>query len=458
MEILDVAKLFRAHNRTRLERLIELAPPQHQVFLQLLPLIFQSNDASLPCYVEGAPFGIVDYQPTETLLGLAKKHYAGLAYSKHAFREYPIQGLYLINDSGSIFYPEQPRFDLWLIYDSHNSDGQTQLLKSKLQAVIKHAKSIGIRLNARILNNAAVNEHKIDSDALDRFYSCGLVLAGCVPLWWLISPSDEQNYANHATTLLNSTPKELSLLDFGPLSHRSATKLVETAIQSSQNAMEKGLPEFLDLYFYQYVMAHFDDNIWLSSRYKQAVYAQETNTFLCDPLLLKFDVVSERLDATHQHQLRQSLYLNCKERLSLTVNNPRYVWRRENMSDFVNEWQWQKEDLVPLDQRHEATIRNRLTEFNLTKSTLDSFNAELAAFAQAQASDTRKLIVQLDKQFHDIFDSPPGVIPALPDAFVAENSEDTLYVEFDDGEALWFISESQRSFVKRRILHPLIST
>lgn len=449
MELLEVAKFFEAHNRSRTERLLELAPAEHQSFLQLLPLIFHSNDAALPSYIEGAPHGIVNYSPSDQLLATAKKFHPTLSYTKKSYRQYPIQGVYLINELGSLKYPHEPRFDLWLVYSSDITDEQTSALKAKLQSVVKVAKSIGIRLNARLLNDTAVKEHKITADDLDRLYLSGLILGGCLPAWWFISPEQDQDYTHHTQQLLANPPKEFSLLDFGPLTKRNPAAVVDTAIKASLSAMQVGLPSFVELLYQQTLIAKFTDDNWLSPRYKQAIYSHESNTFLCEPLLIKFDLLSEKLAPSLLPYLRQSLYLQCGERLSVNVNMPRFPWRRESILDLVNEWQWEREQLVELDQRKQSPIRQRLAEFGLSKTLLKALNDTIFNFARSSVPDAAKKVLALKKAYQGLFEQSPDVIPRMPDAFIPESSEETIYIEYDNAGQRWQLSEMDRDKLKK---------
>jgi adenylate cyclase class 1 len=59
---------FQSINRTRIERLRELAPKSQQVFFDLLALLFHINAESLPAYISSdTPAGFVDFQPNDNL-------------------------------------------------------------------------------------------------------------------------------------------------------------------------------------------------------------------------------------------------------------------------------------------------------------------------------------------------------------------------------------------------------
>jgi adenylate cyclase class 1 len=449
MESEQILKYFKAHNRSRIERLVGLAPNTKKSFFQLLPLIFQSNSAELPCFVENAPFGIVDYQPSSSLLANTKKQTPKFSYTPHPLPFYPIQGIYLINDAGSLNFPEKPNYDLWIVYSSAIDSEQTELLKQKLQAVLSWAKSLGIHLKARLLNDTAVAEHKIEDDDLDRFYSSGMIMAGSLPLWWLVAPEKMSDYAQAATLITQDASIKDSLLDFGPLKQRSAETLVSSAALACKNAMTHGLPDFVELLYQLSLINQFSNNLWLSDSYKNKVYNQENNTFLCDPAIIKFQLVTSSTTADIQQYLRQSIYIQSQERLSINVRNPEQPWRRESITDLVNSWHWQPKDLKRLDHRNQARIRTRLEEFHLTEKYTGQFLVKLKDFTKQYANMSAKQVVAVDKQYKDIFDCAPDVIPCLPHSLVPDESEDHLALELDTNDDHWTLNEVEKAAVPK---------
>ena len=79
-------KNFNSLNRTRLERLRELAPNQHEFVFDLLPLLFHINSKLLPGYIsDDTPFGIVDYRPEQHTLDQAQKYRKGFIINTFGF-------------------------------------------------------------------------------------------------------------------------------------------------------------------------------------------------------------------------------------------------------------------------------------------------------------------------------------------------------------------------------------
>ncbi len=459
MELEQLSKLVTAHNRSRIERLRALAPVLQQPFFDLLALIFHSNDKVLPAHVENAPVGIKGYQPTEQLLANTKKYFVGFSHSHQAFINYPIEGIYLLNDTGALDYPKEACFDLWLVYQSSNTDEQTGLLKQKLQDVMVWAKTLGIKLNARLLNNSAILERTITSDELDRLYSSGIVLAGATPLWYYLNPEQETNYDEAVKTVTAALPKEVITLDFGPLTERDPTSLVAQAVEANLAAMHENLPRYLELLFQQVLLDQFPNNAWLADEYKKLLFANQTNSFYYDPNVLKLNLVSQHLPYELQLSAQRSLYLMSKERLSMSVSFPEHPWRRENLHELISSWQWHHTQIVNIDKRASASMRERLEEFDSTKKLTHEFNKAIGLFIQQYAPDAANKRVTLQKTFEDVFDTAPGIIPTLPDSLIPETAESQLFLHYNSINQKWLIDDTDTSQAKPEESHkPLYSS
>ena len=142
MDESPVLTLFQTHNRTRIERFIEIAPSKKQVFFQLLPLLLHTNDPAMPGFIVNAPQGIADYQPSSRALSVAKVFQRSFTYKQHSYLDFPLQGLYLINDYGSIYYPADPEFDLLVVHSSKVPEQQIELLEQKLKSIVEWAKRL----------------------------------------------------------------------------------------------------------------------------------------------------------------------------------------------------------------------------------------------------------------------------------------------------------------------------
>ncbi len=457
MDVSQVQKLFQTHNRSRIERLIELAPNKKQAFFQLLPLLFHTNEPEMPGFTLGAPQGLVEYQPTKRTLDAAKTLQRSFNFKQHAFLEYPLQGLYLINDYGSVYYPENPEYDLLLIHAANLSEDEIKHLNDKLDRIVKWALTFDIRLNTQLVNRAMTLTQPLDSHYLDRLYCNGLIFGGCAPLWWFIHlGADEPENYQAAIQKLNSEHNfSIATIDFGPLGKRSAKALFQQGYQESINAMNKGLPGFLGLLYERIVIEHFDDAPWLASAYKHAVYQNQKDTFFCDPNILKTYYLSNKLPTSILGLVRCSLYLLCEEKLSFDIKNAPYPWRRASLKAFPKLWDWSDYNIKAIDHRYEARFRERLKEFKQTRLLTEKLNNLLATFSQQHKLQTNTQQQELNSLHRELFASSPAMIEILPNKLLPEEGEEFLFLERDSTESKWYLFE--QSNTPDRSIDPLYS-
>lgn len=244
MDRVQAHRFFQAHNLERIHRLLQLAPPRHSLILELLPFLFHINAKVLPGYVsDDTPAGLIDYRPDKSTLDRAQQLEKSFRYRRRALRRYPLRGLYLINPHGQLFYPDKPQFDLWLLYSKLLNEQQRQQLRQKVEAVCDWARASGLHLQPRLLAESDLQRGVLSAWERDQFYTCGLVLAGSQPYWWLTSPEEDQHYTESVTALqsqrmLNPT----SLADFGAVTafaaddlfHHTATALTDSLLHGNR--------------------------------------------------------------------------------------------------------------------------------------------------------------------------------------------------------------------------------
>jgi len=451
MDLSQVQTLFQTHNRSRIERLIELAPNKKNLFFQLLPLLFHTNEPDMPGYITGAPQGIVEYQPNKQALDAAKIQQRSFNYKQQAFLTYPLQGLYLINDYGCLYYPNKPEYDLLLVHDANLADSEIQLLNDKLDLIVEWAQTFDITLKALLVNKATTLTKPLDSPYLDRLYCNGLILAGSVPLWWFIKLGEDSPENYHTATQKINTDHTfpVAVIDFGPLKNRSAQALYDQAYHHNINAMNNGLPAFLGLLYKRIVIENFESAPWLASAYKHAVYQKQKEAFFCDPNVLKTYYLSNKLPDSLIGLVRRSLYLLCEEKLSFDVKNPPHPWRRQSLLDFPKSWNWSDYNIKAIDHRYEARFRERLREYKQTNLLTSKLNSLLADFAKQHKLNTTAQQQQLTALHHELFSSSPAIIEVLPKKLLPEEGEEFLFLEREKVGDKWFLFEQDNTAARK---------
>jgi adenylate cyclase, class 1 len=438
---LEALTAFQRLNRTRIERLSTLLPQKAHFFLDLLPLLFQTNDPMLPGFISQAtPAGIVAYQPNNAVLDSAKTINHAFNYKRHSLPHYPLRGLYLINDNGLLNYHADVKFDLWLVYADPITLEQLELLQQKITAICDWAYSfLQIKLNSRLLNEQDLNIQIATSD-LDRFYANGLVLAGQTPSWWAVPPASQ-------TALTSANQNDA--LDFGSLisKENNTQSLLNQSLEIINNAMDSNLEFCLSLIFRKIQLKQYPDFLWLSDLLKQAVYAGITDPMLLDNNQLKLNYITTFCsDAETVFIAQQSFYIQCRERLSKTVNLALYPWRRTFIEAYYQSWNWPPNTIQILDKRDASRYRQSLTEYQNVR--LQITNAMQSAFLYAQQ---HKINIEVTKQklikkFKILFESELDIIDALPSSFKPKSAEQQLYLARTSLGDSWQINDLPATF------------
>lgn len=354
-------RLFQAHNRVQLNRLTALAPHPQPLFFQLLPLILHGNFKLLPGFVsEDCPAGIIDYQPETASLRAASSVDRNFQFRRKALRRYALRGVYLLSNFNGLSYPQPPHFSLWLIHHAHLPAGAIKALAAKLQAITDWAAQLGIQLNSLLISEADVRLHPDIQQDLADFYSHGLVVAGSLPLWWLIASDEHDHYNNVADRLLAQHQlSHSSLLDFGKVAPAGAQRLLDNLLQCWQAAFLGDSRQDLPLLFAEQQFLQPIDLSLLLKRQLEAGTADSSQLGLGN---LQLTALQAKLDTDQLQRARQSLYLQSQERLANKVLHPAHPWRRQFISTAVADWHWPAMQLRSLDQPLTLGLRELLKQ------------------------------------------------------------------------------------------------
>jgi len=435
---------FQSINRSRIERLRELAPKSQQAFFDLLALLFHINSEDLPVYIsDDTPAGIVDYQPSKAALDAAQSITPQFNFKRRPLRRYPLLGAYLINDNGSIHYQENAEYELWLV---HIDDAKkAELLQEKLTAIELWAKSLGITLYTRLLSEQSLTEEALSADDLNRFYLNGLVLAGSIPLWWMISPEQEaSDYYQAAQTLTQQRVLgHASVVDFGPPAEANAQTLCNQAATLLLNAIDKGLEPVVTLLYSQLQLNSYPKISWLCHPLKEALYQGENDLLALDPHVLKLQAIMNNSSLNTDQKLlaQQSVYVLFNERLSQHVSHAQDPIRRRFIKHFSSTWKWPQHLTQVLDQRSKANYRQCLTEFQQVMELHNQIKQDLDKFAKKHAIDKggdAQLIEKKQALFKDI---APDIIPYLPVSLLPSEVKEHVYFHRFKANGSWFISD-----------------
>lgn len=433
---------FQTLNRTRIERLSALLPIKAHAFLELLPLLFQTNNPVLPGYIsQEIPVGIVDYQPTNAALDAAKSINHTFQYRRHSLHRYPIHGLYLINENGLLNYDSKTAFELWLIYVEPITLENSERLQQKVTAICEWAASfLNIKLNARLFNEASLSSD-ISAFDLDRFYLSGLLLAGLPPSSW------HSSFENREATSLDKN----NTLDFGILASTvdSAQLLLDRTLAQIDRAMDSDLKACLSLIFDRYQLQNYPDFSWLSDELKRVMNTGTSDPLLLDKRSLQLNYISQFNDDPQALFIaQQSFYILSHERLSKQVSHATYPWRRAQIEQLHRSWHWPNETTTLLDKRGLSHYRQSLSEYQELRKQIAATMHSAFLFAQQHKLTIDIAKQALKKKFNIIFNTELDAINCLPLAFKPQNPEQHLYLARTTLTSNWKINDLPENLSK----------
>lgn len=430
MDRAQALRLFQAHNRARIHRLIELAPHKQAILFRLLPLLLHLNHKLLPGYVsDDCPAGIMDYQPDNDALHSAIILNRNFQYRRKALQRYALRGLYLINPAGQIRYSEAPSFDLWLVHHTGVKAADLEKLHNKAAMIQQWAAGLGITLQYRLLDETHCHDQHISTEQRQQFYLQGLCFAGSVPLWWLITTEEQANYAEVAERLLSQRGlTQISLLDFGENLALSADNLFLSAVEALENAAQGELASLLDLLFQQQQLSMFPNIISLPERYKEQIERGEADTLLVESASLKLAEIERFSDSDKKLLARQAFYALSAERLSQSVRYPLYPWRRHSLQNLNTLWQWPAERLAAEDNRPAQSYQQRRQWWDSVLPLLQDFLQQLQQFAQQHIPHQLAKMDVLQRHLDFLTAGSANLIDQLPFGLQQKEGAEQLYL------------------------------
>ena len=460
-EILKVKRRFLNINRMRLQRVYESLGSHQRCFFDLLALLFHTNHALMPGYVDGdCPSGMSDYSPGKRTLTQAKKLARSFSMRKGAVRRVDIHAIYLMGSSGTIAQSSQSDFDIWLCHRSDLSCSDVEKLQRKCEAIELWAASLGLEVHFftmcdELFRLGEVAELSSESSGtaqryllLDEFYRTGVLVEGRAPVWWLVPPDIEEDYAEFIETMTSHRfIRAEDHLDFGPVEDIQPEEYFGATLWQLSKAIDAPYKSLLKILLLEAYACEYPRLDFLSSRYKQAVYAGELNLERLDPYVLLYEKVEEHLrlqnDWERLELARRCLYFKMDK--SWRQISKSDDWASETISALVNQWNWSEANLRTLDVRHAWKVDRAMEERKglvgaLTHSykLLSMFARENAAAAALSQSD----MTILGRKLFTAFEHKSGKIDIVNPGVCKDLSESHLYlhyVEPDDASSYWLL-------------------
>ncbi|WP_455208111.1 class I adenylate cyclase [Kaarinaea lacus] len=417
-------------NRQRLRRTQDSLKWKQRNFLNLLPLFFHVNHKQLPGYVSGeTPAGIAFYTPDKTSIEAAKNFSTEFVFRESAQTKRDIHSLFIMGSVGTIAQSEKSDFDIWLCYNPELDANQLTELRVKCDYIEVWAESIGLEvhffpMDAEKFRKGEVHQLSSESSGstqhhllLEEFYRTSILLAGRIPVWWLVPPDQEKHYDEFVHHLIhNRFIDQEEVIDFGGLSKVPVEEFFGAGLWQVYKGIDSPYKSVLKILLMETYASSYPNCELLSQHFKQKVYDGLNDLNALDPYSILIrrleDYLIKRDEKERLELVRRCFYFKVNVPLSAPARS-KDDWQRDCLRELTASWSWNPQYIEELDKRDEWKIHRVLQERKVLVEDLTQSYMFLSKFARNNAGLSRisqKDLNALGRKLYAAFEKKPGKI------------------------------------------------
>ena len=439
-----VKQRFLQVNNARLARTKSALGARQQIFLELLPMMFHVNHPMLPGYVSHqTPCGLDGFNPTKKDVEKTQRLSRSFTYRRQPTMIRRINGIFLMGSSGSVAQSEKSDLDIWLCHPPISPD-ETLELKQKTEGISRWAATVGLEVHFFLMEDEKfrLGERETLSTEdcgssqhyllLDEFYRTGLLIAGRIPIWWLIPPDEEKHYEHYAETLRKKRfVRGDETLDFGGVGHIPAGEFIGAGVWQLYKAIDSPYKSVLKILLTEVYAAEYPNVEPLSTSFKRAIYDNQLDIDELDPYVVVYRKLESYLLAREEFQrlelVRRCFYFKVGKSLTRSNKDTAKSWQRQLMEKLVGQWNWSDADLYRLDARNTWKVAQVITEQKQIVRELTNsyrFVLEFARRTRATAMINSQEMTILGRKLYAAFERKAGKIewinPGIADSLIED--------------------------------------
>ncbi|WP_347986325.1 class I adenylate cyclase [Methylomonas sp. AM2-LC] len=387
-DLLAITQRFKYFNFCRLQRLQEFLQPKQYEFLQLLPLLLHINHPLLPGFVSSStPQGISGYHPDKLTLSIARQFSRSFDYKPQLSKKPQLYSVFLMGSVGSMAFSKHSDIDIWLCHQPDLNAVELDLLTGKLQELEKWAASLKIEAHFFLINNEKFKRGEnapISADSsgytqhfllLEEFYRTAIYIAGRIPVWWLVPPSQELKYAEYVQHLLaNRFVTDYDLIDLGGLQHMPLTEFVSATLWQIFKSLNSPHKSLLKLFLMESYASEFPQQQWLCVSLKQAIYLGEFSVDSLDPYWLIYSKVQSYLQARQAPErlqlARECFHLKIMGASDAELDPKTRLLRNDYLHNVAAQWDWPAGLLDKMGRQRFWTIEKACVQHSIIREEL----------------------------------------------------------------------------------------
>lgn len=451
-------------NSIRVSRVLSVLPQMQQALFHLIPLMLQVNHPDLPGTLNtktpcGIDFFSLSHHAIEACEAMSLDVPAVIEMQSTAF-----DGVYAMGSTASFGQNPKSDIDVWLVYKSHLTSAELDLLKHKNKLMTDWFAGFDFEVNFYLVhpmqfrdssafesNQSLGIEHSGTSQhwlLLEEFYRSHICLAGKTVAWW---PSATQQI----------TEQYPHLLYLGDINSLPAAEYFGASLWQLYKGLNKPHKALLKVLLLETYASEYPNTTLITQQLWQLCEQQNFSSDNDAYLLLYYRIERYLLTQEDDNRLeivRRCFYLKSGVLLSQLPPSGGRDWRYSKMRHLVNQWGWNPELIAMLDNSP-YWHSGQLKWFNqqLSELLLTSYK-NLLQFASKQALSDRMRVEELGllaRKLHSSFSDDDHILQPLNRLWSLSTAEKVLVVRYCDATSRFYLyrqvqTNNSASFIEAR--------
>lgn len=444
-------------NRQRTERALALMDLQGQRVFHLIPALLHYNHPLIPGYFEQqVPHGIECFNLDPIQQQLIDDTQLALGATLPVPSQPSILGLYTMGSTSSIGQSTSSDLDIWVCVAASMSCEQRERLSNKCLLITDWAKSQGVEANFFIMDEQRFRHNQSDQMTgencgssqhlllLDEFYRSAVRLAGKRLLWQIVPPEMEECYDEYVNLLCANHYIDCSeWIDFGRLNRIPAEEYFGANLWQLYKSIDSPYKSVLKATLLEAYSWEYPHTQLLSIDTKRRFFAHEPDLYGMDAYYLMLKKVTRYLerigDRSRLDLVRRCFYLKTHEKLSREPGAGSVAWRREALTEMVQDWQWDEATIQQLDNRRHWKVEQVKTVHHALLDALMLSYRNLIQFARRHditSAISPQDVSILARKLYAAFEVLPGKVTLLnPQISPDLHEPDLTFIEVRSGRA-----------------------
>lgn len=379
-------RVFERYNEKKTEFLYEQLPLRKRVVFDLIPLLLHVDAADLLLCADAcrmSPHGVYGFQVRPQSRESFAEAFPGIPFPKLRAQgnfdpDLPVKSIALMGSMGSVAQNTKSDLDYWICIDKEAFSRETFIyFQEKLMAIERWAEEFaGAEVHCFPLDKAQIQVDDFGAVSKEgsgtaqgkllkeEFYRSLTLIAGQVPMWWVMPPGVSDSEYDRLASLLNYSHRinVSSLVEMGNVHNISLGEYYGAAIWQINKTIGSPFKSVLKMALLEEYISNRGGKGLLCDELKRRILFNEKDIQFLDPYILMFERASTYLTQDGRQDdlelLRRSLYLKSGCRLNLTDYRRTDLPRKTQvMVNLIRSWGWSHRDVERLNTYHNWTFR-----------------------------------------------------------------------------------------------------